>query len=260
MSASSLKERPIGPDDFVDDSNKRWAWGLAPLAVAILSQIVVALLRYRPWEYEYQVEPYWYSVFYRFNLVLYLVLALLALWACRAYRGSGTAGAKSPITTVVVSLALIVTVVVISDAPDIIYLLRQGESLNWTFIGYDFGDTLARTMPQLIYVVFREASLRGVVIGSLLRNSSTPRSAILTATGFEFLAALPFIVVFLFNSLINRGYGSPVSTAIEVAVALVMPIVIGLGFGALRIASGRLWPCVLVGVLTFLASTFVYPI
>ena len=135
MSASSLKERPIGPDDLVDDSNKCWAWGLAPLAVMIVSKIVDALLLYRPWEYEYQLEWYWYFVFDRFNLVFYLVLALLALWACRAYRGSGAAGAKSPITTVGVSLALIVTVVVIDGAPYIIYTLRQGESLNWTFIG-----------------------------------------------------------------------------------------------------------------------------
>jgi hypothetical protein len=83
LSRISLKDRPIGPDDFVDDGDKLWGWALAPLAVAIVVKIAISVFGFRRGMDSSPFELGWFFLLYRFDIVLYLVLAIFAL---RTYR------------------------------------------------------------------------------------------------------------------------------------------------------------------------------
>ena len=237
---ADVAESGITASDFDTGSGSFAVWGLLPFA-AFLAVGILQFLYFNTLYYEFG-DYYW--VFRAFIATMYALPGFMAFRAARALERSA-AGRKRDwlLGTVMIVLGVILTVAVRDPA----YLLHGELYLRFGVGGFGVSRLFVVLLPLAAIVFLNESAIRGVVIGQLEQLRRKPTAIVATAAVFDFLASLTVIGA-LFSGSGEIGF------VIRVIIATVLA---GVCLSILRLAFGRVMPCIVVGLVGVVLTQFV---
>ena len=129
----------------------------------------------------------------------------------------------------------------------IVYDLKLEWSVSLTF------DLINVTfyLPLAVVLILRETALRGIVMGAMLTSGSTQRNAIMMSAGLDFFAIFVSTLFGLLSRL-TRLSGSDLYFLVPGLVSIGLVLITAPTLGWLRVSTGKLWPCVVVALVSAL--------
>ncbi|HSM05619.1 MAG TPA: hypothetical protein VK858_13475 [Longimicrobiales bacterium] len=131
---------------------------------------------------------------------------------------------------------------------------RYGYTMEWSV---EFGalfDGLASLLPAFAFVVMRETAIRGIVVGQLERQLRSRGQIVSMSAFFDLMIAFASTVAGIF--LGSGVLGDPATLLLE-GTGWLVAVAIGVSLTLVRLGSGRLLPCIVVGFLVVLVGRII---
>jgi hypothetical protein len=267
----SIASRPIGPDDFDEFGDSFWIWALVPILMALYDAVSSLILNGMGGGYYGDVDAI-VVVFRVIDLVLtslLLIFVWLAVSRRPRPRDDFNTGAAIGGVILVGVIGMLVRLVSINAYrfPG----LLSGEYRFDLFAGFaNIGAELPLlldisgnpvgvvSLPLMVAsLLLYEIIFRGAIMGGLLQNGASPGSALAAGIALPMIvAAISAIFQTATMAIEAMSYFGDFrfENLIGIVVSLLGTLVMATMLSWLRIASGRLWPC----IVATLASIPVY--
>ncbi|MEM7662188.1 MAG: CPBP family glutamic-type intramembrane protease [Pseudomonadota bacterium] len=268
---ASLDHRPISAEDFDEFGDSLWIWIFAPLLLALFGTAIFAIASSTGAFYRDEGGTLLIVASSRTVLAFLLtVIAAKALLRRPTFEEGDSTNILLPPILLFIPVVLFISIANTSwlvarmFTGDFQFNLEAGLSGLGNFTRFFDGgfDALAGLLLLLFTVLLREIVFRGLIVGGMIQNGSTPRQAILAGAFLD--AIIPFltgtfsVISSAFRAMTSYGDFRP-DTVIAPFIAVIGIFIAGALLSLLRIRTGKLWPCILIALLGALFGSFIFP-